>query len=48
MRVLIKSNKKNRKNNLCSTSLRFGVYRWKLLSTVSEFKALTLQKNYWA
>lgn len=48
MQVLIKSNKKNRTNNLCSTRLRFGVYGWKLLYTVSEFKAVTLQKNYWA
>lgn len=48
MQVLIKSNKKNRTNNLCSTRLRFGVYCWKLLYTVSEFKAVTLQKNYWA
>lgn len=46
--VLIKSNKKNRKNNLCSTRLRFGVYCWKLLYTVSEFKAVTLQKDDWA
>lgn len=46
--VLIKSNKKNRMNNLCSTRLRFGVYCWKLLYRVSEFKAVTLQKNYWA
>lgn len=35
-------------NNLCSTRLRFGVYCWKLLYTVSEFKAVTLQKYYWA
>lgn len=48
MQVLIKSNKKNRINNLCSTSLRFIVYHWKLLYTVLEFKALTPQKNYQA
>lgn len=30
--------------NLCSTNLRFGVYHWKLLYTVLEIKALTLQK----
>lgn len=46
MQELIKSNKKNRMNNLCSTNLRFGVYHWKLLYTVLELKASTLQKNY--
>lgn len=46
MQELIKSNKKNRINNLCSTGSRFIAYHWKLLYTVLEFKALTLQKNY--